>query len=197
MPITLLIDMDAILVDILKTWIPEINNRFKENLSLEDVNNWNVGECCKAGNQVYEILHEKDFFFNLDPVPNAIETMKRLQEEGFEIFILTAPIMDSPFVFQEKIRWVQKHLPFFDINRVIFSNFKNQIKGDILFDDAPKNIDAFDRTSVIMDYPFNQGIQNKKAVRVKSWDEFYSFVHEYKEKKKIESLTMKHGLIIL
>jgi len=185
MPITLLIDMDAILVDILKSWILEINRRFDEKITLEDIVNWNVGDCCKAGNKVYGILHEKGFFEDLDPIEGAVETMKKLQDEGFEIFIVTAPIMDSPYVFREKIKWVQKHLPFFDINRIIFSNFKDQIKGDILFDDAPKNIDPFSGTPIVLDYPFNRDIKNKNAIRVQNWDEFYLMAHKIQREKNL------------
>lgn len=181
--VTLLIDMDAILADILKTWLPLINKDYNENLAVDNITNWNIANCTKTAthDQVMEYLNNPKFFEDLDPIPGAIENLKKLHEEGFDIWIVTAPPYSCDTAFTGKLHWMAKHAPFIPQDRVIFARHKGMIHGDILFDDGPHNLAEFPRTAVAMDYPFNKDYEGP---RVKNWDEFYQFAQEYRAKKE-------------
>jgi 5'-nucleotidase len=176
--ITILIDMDAVLVDILGTWLPLINKDYNENLTADNLTDWNVTGCAKNAthDQIMEYLYEEDFFANLKPIDGAIEVFKKLYEEGFNIWIVTAPPYDCKYAFSGKLEWIEKHLPFFPKDKVIFTRHKGQIKGNILFDDAPHNLNEFPEIGVAMDYAFNKSYLGP---RVKNWNEFYRLVHNY------------------
>ena len=76
------------------------------------------------------------FFENLEPIPGAIETFKRLVKHPyFDPYILTAPSILNPLCYTEKRNSIEKHLGTDALNRLIISPVKNLSKGDILIDD--------------------------------------------------------------
>ena len=187
----LLIDMDAVSADILADWLPMINRDYGENLTKESLVEWNIHHCSKAGEKVFDYIHQPGFFVNLKPIPYAVETLKKLHEEGFEIFYVTAPVMDSPHVFHEKIEWIKKHTPFISLDHVIFAQRKDLIDGDILFDDAPKNLESFPGIPVAFDYNFNKHLD---VDRVAGWLEFYDLVHKIQREKDANKARLDHYL---
>lgn len=182
--VTLLIDMDAILANIFKYWLLLINNDYNESLTISKLTDWNVSNCTQNAtyDQVMNYLKDPNFFEKLEPIPNAIETLKKLHEEGFDIWIVTAPPHGCKFAFSSKQAWVAKYAPFITEDRIIFTQHKDKVRGDILFDDAPHNLNDFPNTAVALNYPFNK---DYKGPRVQNWSEFYDFVHEFKAKKEL------------
>ncbi len=80
------------------------------------------------------------FFENLKPLPDAIETFHWLREQAhFEVYILTAPSVKNPLCYSEKRLWVEAHLGFEAVNRLIISAHKGLNKGHFLIDD---NVDG-------------------------------------------------------
>lgn len=84
------------------------------------------------------------FFRELEPIHNAIESVRKLQTK-YDVWILTAPSVLNPLCYSEKREWIEKH---FDIDlcyKLIISPDKSLIKGDFLIDDMNTNgQDCFD-----------------------------------------------------
>jgi 5'-nucleotidase len=79
---------------------------------------------------------KEGFFLNLEPLPNAISSMKKfLEDEKIEVYILTAPSVMNPMSYMEKRQWVEKHLGMEYCQRLIICPNKGLLKGDILIDD--------------------------------------------------------------
>jgi 5'(3')-deoxyribonucleotidase len=86
------------------------------------------------------------FFRSLNPIAFAIETVQWLASlEYFDIYILSAPSIKNPLCYTEKRLWVEAHLGFEFVNRLILSPHKHLNKGDYLIDDnlSGKGQDAF------------------------------------------------------
>ncbi len=97
------------------------------------------------------------FFQNLKPLPHAIETFNWLREQAqFDVFILTAPSVKNPLCYSEKRLWVEEHLGFETVNRLIISAHKGLNKGHFLIDDneGGKGQDFFE--GMIIKYGSNQ-----------------------------------------
>ncbi|MEO1653977.1 MAG: hypothetical protein AAFU64_10555 [Bacteroidota bacterium] len=76
------------------------------------------------------------FFQNLSLMPQALDSFHFLsQQEIFEVYILTAPSIRNPQSYTEKRLWVEEHLGFEMVNRLIISPNKGLSKGDYLIDD--------------------------------------------------------------
>ena len=76
------------------------------------------------------------FFRNLEPMDNALKSVKFLDEKKqFEVYILTAPSIKNPMCYTEKREWVEKHLGMEMVERLIISPNKGLNLGDYLIDD--------------------------------------------------------------
>lgn len=171
----LLIDMDSVICDLMSEWHRRYNRDYEDNLSYERLQSWHSEHFVKpeCGTKIYDYLDEPGLFLNLNPLPNSIDVLKRLNNT-YDILIVTS---SRSYAYTEKEKWVEKHLPFIDKQNIIFTHRKDLIAGDLLFDDAPHNLEAFrstGRIAIAMDYPYNRNVD---VPRVKSWLEFESWLN--------------------
>jgi len=76
------------------------------------------------------------FFSELEPIPNAIESVKKLiADEQFDVYVLTAPSVRNPMCYTEKRLWIEKYFGLEFCERLIICSNKGLIKGDFLIDD--------------------------------------------------------------
>ena len=76
------------------------------------------------------------FFANLEPIPGGIAAaLDLLADPRFNPYILTAPSKRNPHSYSEKRIWVEKHLGYRYVERLIISPHKNLLMGDVLIDD--------------------------------------------------------------
>jgi 5'-nucleotidase len=175
---TLLIDMDSVIVDLMTEWHRRYNEQYEDDLSVERVLSWETERFVKpeCGEKVYDILDEPGLFRHLPPQPDAVSVLERLSRE-YDILIVTS---SRTHAYTEKEQWVEEHLPFIGRHNLIFAHRKDMIRGDLLFDDAPHNLQAFaatGRVAVAMDYPYNRDVN---VPRVQNWREFEGFLAERK-----------------
>lgn len=116
------IDMDNVLVDF-QTGI----DRIDENTQKEYEGN----------------LDEVPGIFSLmDPMPNAIKSIKKLADQ-YDLYILSTAPWLNPTAWIDKLLWVQKHFGKEKSNlfykRLIISHHKNLNRGSYLIDDRPNN----------------------------------------------------------
>ncbi|MDI3256346.1 MAG: 5'(3')-deoxyribonucleotidase [Kyrpidia sp.] len=172
---TLLIDMDSVIVDLMSAWCRRYNADWNDNLTPEDILTWEWEKYVKpeCGRRIYQYLDEPGMFLHLEPLPHAIEVLERLSNR-YEILIVTSSRRTA---MAEKDAWVTRHLPFIGRKNLILAHRKDRICGDLLFDDAPHNLESFQRTgrtAVAMDYPYNRQVA---CLRVKGWLEFEQLIH--------------------
>jgi 5'-nucleotidase len=78
-----------------------------------------------------------NFFRNLVPLDGAIEGFLKLEELGYDVWILTRPSYMNPLCYTEKRLWVEDHLGIEWTKKLIISPDKSLLKGDWLIDDYP------------------------------------------------------------
>lgn len=74
------------------------------------------------------------FFILMEPLPNAIESMTKLQE-NHDVWILTRPSFFNLHCYTEKAIWVRNHLGYEMQKKLILCGDKSLLKGDFLIDD--------------------------------------------------------------
>lgn len=171
---TLLIDMDSVIVDLMTEWHNRYNRDYGDDLSVDRLQCWETEKYVKpeCGIKIYDYLDEPGLFRHLKPLPHALEVLERLSRD-YDILIVTSSRTGA---YTEKELWVEEHLPFIGRHNLIFSHRKDMICGDVLFDDAPHNLEAFratGRLAVAMDYPYNRTVD---VPRVTSWPEFEAWL---------------------
>jgi len=175
----ILLDMDDVLCDLVKPWLKKLSTQFKINVIKADIISWDIGAIVSTKfpkikkEQVYDCLREVGFFEQLPIMPNARETIEKIQELGWRIVIVTSlPTIEhnSGQVVQEKLTWLDKHLRGLIKDRdVIFTYQKNLIAGDVLIDDAPHNLEIFPHKTIAFSQPWNQLVDTD--ARVNNWNE--------------------------
>lgn len=77
----------------------------------------------------------KGFFSGLDPINDAIKSVKMLAEHN-EIWFLTRPSVKNLHCYTEKAEWIQKWFGEEWLDRLIICPNKTLLIGDILIDDS-------------------------------------------------------------
>lgn len=116
------IDMDNVLVDF-KTGIEKLSDKVRAEYEgrLDDV----------AG-----------IFALMDPMPNALESVKQLAQK-YDLYVLSTAPWKNASAWCDKLEWIKSYFGadagsvFY--KRLIISHHKNLNKGDYLVDDREKN----------------------------------------------------------
>ena len=92
----------------------------------------------------------------------------------------------------EKMEWVDEHYPQIGSKKIIFSQHKGIINGDVLIDDLFENLNGFSGLRVLFARPWNQHITPpqpanptaRQCIKTGNWDEII---------KIVESLGNQYG----
>lgn len=103
--------------------------------------------------RTYEILKQDGYYFNLNPLPNVVDAVKKLikEDNNIEVYILSAVIPDSP-AQKDKNAWLDKYLPELPKeNRIFCPDGSDKTKfvpsglrpDDFLLDDYTHNLSSW------------------------------------------------------
>lgn len=164
------IDLDSTLNNLTDVWIELYNKDYNDNL--EYFLNWDSHNDVKSecGKKIYDYLLIPQLFYNLDINPNAKDVVEFLSKH-YKLYIVTAYI---PTSCNDKVNWVKKYLPEFDINNIIFINDKSILELDYLIDDGPHNIEGFKGKGIIYDRQYNKYLGDTYT-RVENWKQIEKF----------------------
>jgi len=107
---------------------------------------WNffTGKPLNQTNETVAPLMDRDFYANLDLLPDAKKIVERAEwAYRGDVYFLTSP-WDTPGCFDGKLAWVKKHFPKY-AKRMLVGSPKEACShpGAILFDDSPANCQSF------------------------------------------------------
>uniref|UniRef100_H0VXV0 5',3'-nucleotidase, mitochondrial n=1 Tax=Cavia porcellus TaxID=10141 RepID=H0VXV0_CAVPO len=132
-PCGLLVDMDGVAVSSKKFrarfpdlpfvaledrrgfWVSEQYGRLRPGLSEKAISIW----------------ESKNFFFELEPLPGAVEAVKQMTD----VFICTSPIKMFKYCPYEKYAWVEKHFGPDFLEQIVLTRDKTVVSADLLIDD--------------------------------------------------------------
>lgn len=116
------------------------------------------------------------FFTNLKPMPDAIESFKKL-EEYYDVWILTRPSFKNINCYSEKAQWVLDNLGYETLEKTIIAGDKSLIKGAYLIDDDNRNgqpefegewihfaSEKFPNWNIVVDYLINKRTEIKESI---------------------------------
>jgi len=163
--ISIAVDLDTTLNNMEQKWIKRYNEIYNDNLEM--FTDWDITKFVKpeCGDKIFDILGEPNFFFECGIKEYAADVMQYLND-NYDIYIVTAYTANACV---DKIRWIEKYLPFFDKKKVVFCNHKGLINTDWLIDDGPHNLEAFKNKKVIFDMPYNQCVHINDAFVAFDW----------------------------
>lgn len=163
----LLFDLDGICCNLMKKWLAVYNRDYHDNLRPEDITSWDWEKFVKpeCGKRIYHYLNRPGFFADLEPIEGCVESLERLAAIC-ELVVVTASPRQAA---GDKIAWVRRHLPMVPRGNIVITHRKDLVRGDFMFDDAPKNLANHPAIRIMMDYPYNRHFHD--CYRVHSWAE--------------------------
>ena len=98
-----------------------------------------------------EVKHLPGAYLEMDPIPGAIEAIRKVVAMGFDVWLATKPPTGVATAYSEKAAWVFKHLP--ELKRKLIITHDKGLLGDIadfLLDDRPgkANCEKFSGTLI-------------------------------------------------
>ena len=190
------IDIDGVLTDVEKYAIDYISKWCVEN-NIE----YNIREINYQFNKTFNISEkqEDDFWYkniesygiNISIRPFASEVIKRLKEEGHEIYIITARFLSNrEDEIGERMRnivrnWLNKNE--IDYDKLIFSRRSKERKVqeiidnkiDLMIEDSPNNIKQISQIIPVICYhaQYNKDCIGDKVIRCYSWYDVYKKIN--------------------
>ena len=170
---TILVDMDDTLEQLVKAWVKRANEKFGRNAEPNDITAWNVGAAYPGipREDVYGVIDEPGFWRSVEPMPGAQEALKHLMDEGHEVFIVTATEIGH---VEEKMKdLLFRFFPFLTWEQVIITSRKQMIRGDVLIDDGIHNLEGGQYRKILFTAPHNRfyDAEANGMIRVDTWEE--------------------------
>jgi 5'-nucleotidase len=170
-PVTILIDMDGVLVD----WDQGFVSEWKGRSEIVREKSYVMQECVPTEfkQEAIYISRSPGFFATLPPMEGAIEAIKALADiPGFNVLICTSPLLSNPTCVQDKFSWVRSHLGPDWVERIVLTRDKTTVRGDILIDDKPEIQGSHHPTWIqaVFDQPYNRHLCPKRfQFRMRKW----------------------------
>ena len=170
--------MDDTIENFCEALVYELNRRNGTNVAPEEIDCWDLTSKFPGltEDEVFAPAFYEDFWETVKPIDGAVEGVKKLMDDGHEVYIVTA---SHPETIALKTRCVLKrYFPFVKTRQIVVTSNKSIIRGDILIDDAAQNFEGWPNLGIILDAPHNRSFDEAAhgIVRAKDWKEIYKDV---------------------
>ena len=169
-----LVDVDGVLLDFLTPSFAIIEMLTGKQYKPSDLTTWDIFDTVgKQWEQAFfDVCNLPGFARRCQPLPGAVEGMRRLQEVA-EVYIVTSPMNHNPTWTHERVLSLMEHFGIHH-KKIVHTSAKYLCVGDVLVDDRPSNIEAWEAehlngTGLLWDQPYNR--DSKAGFRVLDWDQ--------------------------
>jgi 5'(3')-deoxyribonucleotidase len=160
----LLVDMDGVLANVYSQFL---NLEFKETGVKQNIESLSGKIEADAFLNYERSVHSMNFFRKAPVIPDSIEGLKYLNNK-YRVLIVSSA-MEFPHSLIEKYEWLIEFYPFISWKQFVFCGEKASVKGDIMIDDHPKNLDFFTGRKILFTQPHNIHLSNNEYQRVDNW----------------------------
>lgn len=181
------IDLDEIVADTMPAIVNFHNEKYGTDLKKNHFHSyrfWEVwgGTRDEAIKKIYE-FSETDHFVKINPVAGSLNAIKKLKENGHELFVITGRQNE---IIKKTEEWIEKHFPevFSGIHFANSYGFTgqplkksaicSQLNIEIMIEDDIDHAKDLAEAGIrvfLFDQPWNQNDLEKDVERVFSWEE--------------------------
>jgi 5'(3')-deoxyribonucleotidase len=160
----LLVDMDGVLADVYSQFL---HLEFEETGVRQNIEALYGRPEPDAFPYYEQHVHSRNFFRKAPTVRDSIEGLTYLNDK-YRVLIVSSA-MEFPHSLTEKYDWLNEFYPFITWKQIVFCGDKSALKGDIMIDDHPKNLDYFAGRKILYTQPHNIYLTNVQYRRVDNW----------------------------
>ena len=172
-------DLDDSIEYLIEAWITYLNNKYQLNVKYENVKHWDMSKSFPTltEKEIVEPLFMDSFWETVKPMPDAVEYLKKLMDDGHQVYICTNSHYKTLASKMDNVLF--KYFPFITWDNVIICKNKQMIKCDYLIDDGSHNI-VGDYKGLLINTPYNENFDETKypnVRRVYSWKQIYNIIN--------------------
>ncbi len=186
---TLMIDMDEVIV---KGRFSDFLSEFLGGVDFEKLNSYYRQDLIKGKEEnfkqqyQYRNLYKKDNNTYIEPLPNCVEVIKKLNE-FYDIYIVTSyvwkeNVIDASNNLKFKHEYLKHFFPFINENNFIYMSDKSKIVFDIGIDDRPKNLISCNKKILFTEFRnekiTEEELKRDNIIRVNNWLEIENILIE-------------------
>lgn len=183
--LTILVDMDDTIENLCEAWVDFLNKIHGTTVHKDDIADWDMTLAFPTipKNQIYEVLGNEELWKRIKPLPGAVEYLQRLTNDGHKVVVVTSASADSAKLKLENVLF--KYFPFVSMKDVIIASQKQLIRGDVMVDDAPHNLEGGSCFGILFSAPHNRKYEAEANgfVRADNWKEVYNIVCDLARKE--------------
>lgn len=176
----ILVDCDDTIVNLLETWVTELNKKYHTSVDYRNITEWDMGKSFPTltRENIVSPLIEDGFWKKVKAKEDAVRALKKLSQEGYEIYVVTATDYRN---FSQKVSDViLKWFPFISDQHIISCYKKQMVCGDVLIDDYIENLLGGHYAGILYTTSYNKDIDvsSNNISRANNWSECYKIIHE-------------------
>lgn len=175
---TVLVDCDDVMNNLVETWCWWLNMVHGTAVSAKEITQWDVRGYFPSltEKEIYEPLQLGSFWYYVKPKEGAVEYLKKMLDDGFDIYVCTASNYETIKDKYEDV--IRRYFPFISWNRIIIAKNKQMIRGDVLIDDGVHNLENGSYDKILMSTPhnINYDAEANGMIRASSWEDAYNAV---------------------
>jgi len=175
----ILVDCDNVLNNLSEDWVAYLNKKHGLSVNPYGLSHAQIPEAFPTltREEVKSPLRDETFGLSYTLKPGSFEALKQMHDDGHEITIVTA---HNNRTAGFKFEWLTTHFPFLSRDDIIITRKKHKIIGDVLIDDAAKNLIHGFFLKILFDHPNNHGYDAEAngMKRVYTLEEAYKIIQK-------------------
>ena len=176
----ILLDMDGVVADFMGAWLEQYNALTGEGVKLSDINDPNTSKFVGDPYLLRKIKDSCGFIRGLQPLPGAIESVKKLHSDGHEV-IFVSNGTNCPTSGHEKRDWLKFYFHReWQYAPLVLTYQKHYVRGDVLLEDTPRNLEKLEHGTKALLYHQKYNAQETRFERIYDWSHFLQWVDENK-----------------
>lgn len=184
-----MIDMDEVIV---KGRFSDFLSEFLGGVDFEKLNSQYRQDLIKGKEEnfkqqyQYRNLYKKDNNTYIEPLPNCVEIIKKLNE-FYDIYIVTSYVwkenaIDASNNLKFKHEYLKHFFPFINENNFIYISDKSKLVFDIGIDDRPKNLISCNKKILFTEFRnekiTEEELEKENIIRANNWLEVENILIE-------------------
>lgn len=166
----ILVDMDGVIADWGRAYGESLEAYGDEARSIprhadQRTFNLNEGRTPREKSIIAAVMVEQGFYQRLEPIPGAMRALKNAVKSGHDVRIVTSPWVANPTCASDKLNWIVSHYGSQWGERVVITNDKTIVRGDVLIDDKPEITGSMEPEweHILFDQPYNQHVDKRRV----------------------------------
>lgn len=176
--ITVLIDIDDVMNDLLPAWCEYLNRHNDLNVKPDDITDWDITKFFPTlkPEKIFRPLSSEYFWSTVKPKDGAVEHVKKLLDDGFNVYLCTTTSYINIAPKFEHV--IKRYFPYIPWKKVVVTSNKQMIKADFLVDDGIHNLEGGNYTKILVSMPHNKSYDAEAngMIRCDNWKSIYDTV---------------------